>query len=225
MLTVLCYHKVGPESEEGRFINVEPRRLRSHVRFWKRRGCEIIAARDLANAWPRKAVCFTFDDAYVSTLTHGLEVLTSEGVTASIYAVSEKVGKTSDWDGNRARPLADWDLLRNAQSEGIEIGNHSATHPKFAQLTLDEQIREIQQCQERLESEGLRPGSFCFPYGSLKPDSEEALTRAGQRVGLALGQKPAKLGDPRWAIPRVVIAFSHTMPMVLYKIYVRPHLP
>ncbi|MFX9093403.1 polysaccharide deacetylase family protein, partial [Acinetobacter baumannii] len=87
MRAVFCYHKVGPEAEEGRYLNIDPENLRSHIRFFKRRNIPLIAAKDIPTTTGSFA-CLTFDDCYTSTLTYGLDVLQSEGVTATLYAVS-----------------------------------------------------------------------------------------------------------------------------------------
>ncbi|MCW5943620.1 MAG: polysaccharide deacetylase family protein [Fimbriimonadaceae bacterium] len=224
MLPVLCYHKVGPSGREGRFLNVEPRRLESHVRFFARRGRRFVAARDLAGLWPLRAVCLTFDDAYASTLEHGVSVLSRHGVTASFFAVARFVGATSSWDADRARPLATWDRLRDAQRAGFEIGNHSASHPRFADLDEAACAHEVAEAHRTLLENGLVPGSFCYPYGSRGPAAERALRNGPYPVALILGKRPARPADDPLAIPRVVVGYSDGLPKLLYKLHVRPLL-
>src|SRR4051812_17322791 len=112
---ILCYHKVGPVATEGRRLNIEPARLRSHIRFFARRGFAFLLGRELAQSWPERSVCFTFDDAYTSTIRNAPELLEESGARGSFYAVSDKVGGSSGWDGSLARPLASWDELLDAQ--------------------------------------------------------------------------------------------------------------
>lgn len=224
MLPVLCYHKVGPAAEEGRFLNVEPRRLDSHVRFFARRGHAFLAARDLAAPWPSKGVCLTFDDAYASTLEHGVPVLSRHGAAASLFAVASLVGLASDWDGERARPLADWDRLREAQRAGFEIGNHSSTHFRFAELDEAACAREVADAHRTLLDEGLHPGSFCYPYGSRGPAAQRALASGPYRVALLLGKRIARETDDRLGLPRIVVGYSDGLPKLLYKLHVRPLL-
>ncbi|MBS1716762.1 MAG: polysaccharide deacetylase family protein [Armatimonadetes bacterium] len=224
-IPILCYHKVGPEQEEGRFLNIEPERLASHARFFKRRGYRFVRAADLDFGSQGKTVCLTFDDAYTSTLTYGLQALQKEGVTATIYAVSSLIGKTSEWDGDRARPLADLKLLLSAQDAGFEIGNHSVSHPKFAELGQEDQARQITEAHEAFLSMGLKPGSFCFPYGSHNQASGHAVEKAGYRIGVILGTRIATEKDNPRLLPRVPIAFSHALPMMIYRVFIRPYLP
>ncbi|MCO5297433.1 MAG: polysaccharide deacetylase family protein [Fimbriimonadaceae bacterium] len=222
---ILCYHKVGSEAEEGRRLNVDPARLRAHVRYFARRGARFALARELAEPWPARAVCLTFDDAYASTVEHGLPVLLSEGARASLYAVPSLVGATSAWDGEQARPLADWDALREAQAQGFEIGNHTITHVRASAMDAPAFAQEVEQAQRRLQSEGLEPSSFCYPYGACSATTRTVLAEQGIQVALALGKRAAEPADDPLALPRIVVAFSDALPKLLYKLHIRPKLP
>jgi peptidoglycan/xylan/chitin deacetylase (PgdA/CDA1 family) len=219
---ILCYHKVGPVAEEGRRLNIEPERLKSHVRYFSRRSFTFLRARDLDDRWPERGVCFTFDDAYTSTMRHAPPVLEEFGVRGSFYAVSDKVGLASDWDGALARPLADWQALLDAHRKGHEIGNHTRSHQRLAELSYEDQLRQIKGAHQALEAFELEPRTFCYPYGSLC--SPDVLSQAGYAVGLALGKRIATQGDDLRALPRIIAAYSDSLPMLLYKIYVRPRL-
>ncbi len=223
-LPILCYHRVGPIAEAGRRLNVEPERLRQHIRFFRRRGYEFVKAADLAGEFPNRAVCLTFDDAYACTLTHGVEAMRTEGVTASIYAVTERVGQESSWDEGGPAPLANWDQLRRAQLAGFEIGNHTLTHPFMSRLCVEEQVREVREAHRQLEEQGLLPGSFCYPYGDLNTSAVRAVEEAGYGVAVTLIKRQASPDDPRLLLPRVAIGYSDGVPMVIYKLWIKPKL-
>jgi peptidoglycan/xylan/chitin deacetylase (PgdA/CDA1 family) len=218
---ILCYHKVGPVSEEGRRLNVSPERLQEQVQFWTRRR-QWVLPQHLLGQWPASGVCFTFDDAYTSALRNACPVLERQAVRGAFYAVTEKVGKSSDWDQELARPLATWNQLRQAMQAGHEIGNHTANHSRLAEL--ESPVSEIDSAQEELIRQGLNPTSFCFPYGSLHPD---ALERVGQlqMIGLSLTKGLAIQSHDKRALPRIVVGFGDTLPLLLYKAFVRPWLP
>jgi peptidoglycan/xylan/chitin deacetylase (PgdA/CDA1 family) len=94
-VTILCYHKVGPASEEGRRLNIEPLRLQSHVRYFARKNRPFVVAGDLPSSLQDGIVCFTFDDAYVSTMVHAPLIFEEQGVHACFYAVAGRVGDSS----------------------------------------------------------------------------------------------------------------------------------
>ncbi|MGV3616220.1 MAG: polysaccharide deacetylase family protein [Fimbriimonas sp.] len=221
--TILCYHKVGPFEEEGRKLNIEPERLRSHVRFFARRQAPILRAEELGETWPPGAVCFTFDDAYVSALENATAALEAFGARGTFYAVAGKVAGTSDWDGDLARPLAPLESLLEAQSRGHEIGNHTYRHPHLDRVSPDEQAWEVEEAHRWLTERGLRPGSFCYPYGG---QGEAAVAKARELypVGVVLRKRIAEATDDRLRLPRVVVAYSDSVPMLLYRLYVRPRL-
>lgn len=224
-LPILCYHQVGPEAELGRRLNVSPERLTSHIRFFKRRGFHFVTAGSLAEPWRPKSICLTFDDAYVSTLTYGLEILLREEVAASIYAVAGKVGGLSDWAGESPKPLASWELLREAQGKGIEIGNHTLLHPRMNEIPHIEQSQEWDEADAIFQKEGIASRrSACWPYGLV--GQVDAVPHA---IGLALGRgwatEPSANDPLRKRLPRQAIAFSDSVAGLLYRLYVRPFLP
>jgi peptidoglycan/xylan/chitin deacetylase (PgdA/CDA1 family) len=223
-LIVLCYHKVGPQAVEGRRLNIEPGRLAQHIRWLKRRGCAFLTAQELAEPWPAPAVVLTFDDAYVSTLTYGVEVMNQLGVTGTIFAVTDCVGGWSSWDTGNERPLADWDLLREAAGQGHEIGNHTDSHPFLGRMPGYKQAAHIRRAKARLEAEGLRHGSFCFPYGSISEESATAVRAAGYHVGMTLGRRSPRASDDLALLPRVVVAYRHHVPGLAYKLFVKPRI-
>ncbi|MBC8065440.1 MAG: polysaccharide deacetylase family protein [Chlorobia bacterium] len=223
-LATLCYHKVGTEAKEGRRLNIHPDRLDSHVRFFKRRNYRFVKGSDLVQ-WPEeKTVCFTFDDGFVSTIDNGVPVLERHQVPMSVYVVSGFVGKASEWEGELARPLAGWDSLRKIQELGHEVGNHTVSHLRLGDLDGSEQRKQIRECHEAMLAEGLHPVSFCYPYGSLNAESDQVLQSSDYQVGLALGKRLPQTSDSQLAIPRIVIAYGDALPLLIYRLWIRPKL-
>lgn len=224
LTVVLGYHKVGPGSEEGRFLNVEPRDLGRQVRFLKRRGFRFVQAWELGEVLPGRVVSLTFDDAYLSFLTYGVEVLRKEGVRGSTYVVPGRVGVSSDWDGEIARPLGDWELVREAERAGVEVGNHTMNHVRLGEASVEVQRGEILGAQERLREEGFEAKSFCMPYGSYNEATLEVLREAGFGVGLSVEKGFVGAGDDRTRLRRVMVSYSDRVPGLWYKLFVKPLL-
>ncbi len=222
--TILCYHKVGPALEEGRSLNIEPSRLESHVHFFSRKNHIFLRANELSTHWKANSICFTFDDAYVSTLTHAPSIFERHGVRATFFAVPGRVNQSSDWDNERARPLADWDLLRSAQKGGHEIGNHTFNHIKMAQHAVEVQREEVRSAHQRLVDEGLDIKSFCYPYGSHTQQSVEIIKEMRYCSAVILGKRIASTEDDPMALPRIAVAYSDSLPMLLYKLTLKQRL-
>ena len=172
-------------------------------------------------AWPDRCVCFTFDDAYASALSNAVPILEEFGGIGTFYAVASKVGQDSAWDGERSRPLASWNELRQAQSRGHEIGNHTLDHVRLAEVPFEEQKRQISEADRMLRQEGIQPKSFCYPYGSLSDHS----ALGDYRIGLGLEKRVACRSDDLLRLPRIIPSFSDSLALLLYKIYIRPKLP
>ncbi len=221
---ILCYHKVGPVAEEGRRLNVEPHSLENQVRFFLRRGWQSTLVRDLSEVWNPRLISFTFDDCYSSCMQHTPEILSRHGARGTFYAVPAHVGGSSEWDGETARALADWDVLAAAERAGHEVANHTLGHPHLDALEIDDQRRQIQRGKEELEARAFSPGSFCYPYGRQNEQTQAVLTELGYRVAVGLGKRPARSGDNRLNLPRIVVAYSDALPMLMYKIHVKPLL-
>ncbi|MFN8660539.1 MAG: polysaccharide deacetylase family protein [Thermomicrobiales bacterium] len=75
------------------------------------------------------------------------------------------------------------ELLRLAGSDGIEIGAHTATHPRMSALSPAQQFEEVERGKLRLEEIlGRRVSSFSYPFGGtfdVSGASVEAVRRAG----------------------------------------------
>jgi peptidoglycan/xylan/chitin deacetylase (PgdA/CDA1 family) len=69
-----------------------------------------------------------------------------------------------------------WDDIRELHAAGMHIGGHTVNHRILAQLTADEQEREITGCKRRIEAELGEPMlSLSYPDGGR--DSFDGNTR------------------------------------------------
>ncbi|MFN3729239.1 MAG: polysaccharide deacetylase family protein [Fimbriimonadaceae bacterium] len=221
-LPILCYHKVGPEAEEGRWLNIEPHRFETHIRYFARRRAFIHAGDTWhPDSWSRASVCVTFDDAYASTVLYAPMILYRYKAVATLFVVPGKVGKTSDWDGDLARPLADWHALKEAVALGMEIGNHTMSHRRLPWMDRREQQEEMEFAAAALEDKGHLAVSIAYPYGDADDVTEQVAMESGARVAFGLGKRQATPEDRPFCVPRIPIAFSDALPMLLYRVFVR----
>ena len=224
MRAVLCYHKVGLEADEGRWINVSPATLSKHIEFFLRRGYKVLPAAEIGGKGVDRAISITFDDAFVSMLENGMPVMRRLNVPGTIYAVSDCVGGGAVWPGNSGEPLADWDALRQAQADGMEIGNHTATHASLKELDFEGQVAEIRRCHDRLVEERLDPKTFCLPYGHYNGETSAAIKEAGYAVGFTVEKRWVSDGDDSRLLPRFAMSYGDGLAGLLYKLYIRPRL-
>ena len=65
------------------------------------------------------------------------------------------------------RPYLDAEQVRALLRDGFSIGAHSLDHPRFAEITPAEQVRQTVQSVERLQADfGVNSRTFAFPFTS-----------------------------------------------------------
>jgi GT2 family glycosyltransferase len=172
---VLCYHSISDLA--GSLYEpwgIPPHRFRRQLGLLTRRLRFVDAAefgRYLDGAGvPRRAALLTFDDCYRDLVDVGLPMLRELGVPALAFAVSRRVGGTSDWDAGIGAPklaLADASGLRELARARVAIGSHTRSHRKLSHLSADELSDEIAGSLTDFEPLGLpRPTFLAYPYGA-----------------------------------------------------------
>jgi peptidoglycan/xylan/chitin deacetylase (PgdA/CDA1 family) len=128
----------------------------------------------------------SFDDGFKSIIQNALPVLAKYRVPSIFFVPSAIVA--SDYD--IARPfshqttnnhgvleLADWDDLRRASDQGMEIGSHTRTHCRLSSLKDPKELAiEIGQSKIEIEAKIGTPCKYIsWPYGTFKDISTLAL--------------------------------------------------
>ena len=117
-----------------------------------------------------KAVALTFDAAWGADKTLGiLETLESKDARATFFTVSFWAEKYSDT------------LKKLAESDRIEIGTHSATHPYMSKLSKDKMKLELSTSKELIEGiTGRKVELFRPPFG----DYSDTVLNVANDMGL-----------------------------------------
>ncbi len=101
-----------------------------------------------------KVCAISFDAAWGNEQTEDLlHTLDEYNVKTTFFLVKQWVDKFPD-------------SVKEIAARGHDVGNHSATHPHMAQLSAEEQRKEIADCNKAVESlTGKCPTLFRAPYG------------------------------------------------------------
>ncbi|MGG6310788.1 polysaccharide deacetylase family protein [Paenibacillus macerans] len=118
-----------------------------------------------------KQVALTFDDGPDSIVTPKiLEVLKENHIKATFFILGEQA---------EAYP----DMVRRIAEEGHVIGNHSWSHPRFDDLSMNEAMKQVEDTQKVLEDMiGYRPILFRPPYGELGEDKLDRINQMNLAV-------------------------------------------
>ena len=70
---------------------------------------------------PGRAVLITFDDGYLDFLTYAWPLLKSYGFSATVFLVTDEVGRSNSWDRvyGEEVPLLGWKEIRQPQDVGL----------------------------------------------------------------------------------------------------------
>jgi peptidoglycan/xylan/chitin deacetylase (PgdA/CDA1 family) len=178
-LPVLTYHAIAKERSP---LAVTPARFAETMRVLKEGGWHTLTLDDLLQGradggWPSRSFLLHFDDGFASVAEHGVPILQRYGFHATIFVVTDWVGRRNDWPGQPATvprwPLLDWTALRGLVGLGVAIGGHSISHPHLTRLSAQERQREIVGSLQTLEDQlGRRASAFAYPYGDCSPSTE-----------------------------------------------------
>jgi len=101
-----------------------------------------------------------------------------------------------------------WDQLRRLSREGLEIGSHSAAHPRLRGLAAEDVVREAASSKATIQRELGQPvTSFAYPFGDHDPAVRHLVGACGFDQGFACfpaGRAPLNgdlLNQPRIEIP------------------------
>jgi peptidoglycan/xylan/chitin deacetylase (PgdA/CDA1 family) len=205
-LRVLTYHGFGPERVP---TVVDQSVFAETLATFAENGFRCVDLGDwVARGCPDEPLGYAlaFDDGLRSIL-HVFDAMTRFGATATVFVVTDRVGKDNTWPGQptwvpRER-LLDWKELSDLSRLGFHIGAHSASHARLDRLTSDRLSFELQSAQACVEDRIGRPCRLlAHPYGT----TSAAVRRiAARHYAAAFGTRLdfANLSEDRFDLARL----------------------
>lgn len=124
-------------------------------------------------------VAIVFDDAHRS-FPYAVDRMHHEGLVGTVYVPTKLVGV---YDFH-----ATWKDIENAQDNGWEIANHSATHANLTKISIASVVDEFDQSSKDLERHGIRATSFAAPYGEFTRDIQSVVMMRFSTNRMAWGE-------------------------------------
>lgn len=175
-----------------------PEVFEAQLHFLKRRGYSTLSAEEIFKqipAAPFSFVVFTFDDGCENFYTEALPRLLHYGFTATVFVVTDWIGK---------KGYLSWQQLRELQAAGMTIGSHTCSHPHLPDLQPLQMQREIEVSKQILE-QGLQ-GSislFCYPFGGFDTRAIDFVRSAGYRLAFTTNRGLSGFPENPFSIRRV----------------------
>ena len=200
---VLYYHSVEP-SEKNEVI-ISPDRLREQLQFIKDSGYTTLTISEFNDyiinkkSIPEKSILITFDDGYMDNYTNAFPILKELDMKATIFVITSVIDEGSE----RIKEMSDY---------GIDIESHTATHSHLDQLTYEEQLKELKDSKEKIESiTGKKVLSVAYPYGDLNEDSTKAVKEAGYSLAFTTNLGYSDRDDTPVKLDRIYVSSRYTM--------------
>ena len=230
-IPILMYHSIEEGSSDPRpyyDINTIPARFEQQLKFLSDEGYRTLhldeAVRSLSrNTETSKRVVITFDDGYRNFATAAYPILSKFGFTAELFVPSELIqNHPAEFLG---RPLLTWSDLRELQSNGIQVGSHSASHGRLKFLSDAELEKEVAQSKNTIEDRtGRAVTSFSYPYAFPETDLvfaktlRELLSKHGYHTGVTTVLGTASRSSDSLLLPRLPVNSSDDLTLFRAKL-------
>ncbi|MCU4175575.1 polysaccharide deacetylase family protein [Carboxylicivirga sp. N1Y90] len=179
-VTGLVYHRFGDERYPS--TNTTVKQFEEQLEWLKQNGYQTLTTSEAyvqinKGTLGEKVVCITVDDGYRSFMENGLPILEKYGMKATLFVNTESVG----W-----ADYLTWQELRDIQSRGVEIGNHSHKHSYFMNKSHSDFELDLSQSEKLFKDElGMVPKSYAYPYGEFSEAMADVLRAKGYQAGFA----------------------------------------
>ncbi len=182
-IPILTYHSIdrtgGPTSVSPEIFERQMERVRASG--YRSVTLSQLDAQGRANDGP--PVVLTLDDGYENQFTEAFPILKKCGLTATVFIITDCMGKLNDWETDRRIPRLkhlDERQIREMSEYGIEFGSHTCTHPNLTALAPESARKEIETSKRVLEKLlGTRVESFCYPFGAVNERVKRLVADAG----------------------------------------------
>ncbi|AQQ54708.1 polysaccharide deacetylase family protein [Planococcus lenghuensis] len=215
-IPVLLYHVVSPTPDPDNLYQFSLEEFEKQMAYLKDNGYRTLTIKQYFNilygnaAMPAKPILLTFDDNSYDFYPNVYPVLDKYDMKATQFTVS-------DWVNGSWNMTAD--EITTVMDNGIDIQNHSVTHPFLTQLSYEAQYAEISGATTALKSlTGKTTNVFAYPYGAYNADTIAVLDELGFEGAFTVAGGLSTSESERYEIPRIMILNGDTLDDFVRKI-------
>lgn len=188
-IPIIMYHYVEYVKDAKDIVrkklSISPPLFEQHLRILKDTHYETYFVKDVPQIldgtinYSTRSAILSFDDGYEDFYTDVFPLLKKYNMRATLYIITNYIGKKGFLNAAQIRELIDSDL--------VEIGSHTKDHvylkvsPKdYA----DEQIRESKKMLE--DAFGIKVKTFAYPYGAFNEHAVGAVEQMGYTAAVSV---------------------------------------
>ncbi len=211
---VLMYHYVGdvppPSGPFASNLTVRTGDFEDQMRYLADNRYQTVGLGDLylaklgLKSLPPRSVILTFDDGGLDNYQVAFPILVKNGLRATFFVITDKVGAAGQMD---------WDDLRVMADQGMSIESHTVSHPLDLRTLDDDGLaRELGDSKAAIaEKLGLTPESLSYPSGKYDQRVIAAAKAAGYLTAVGTNSGSDVGADANFEIRRIrVLAFEST---------------
>jgi peptidoglycan/xylan/chitin deacetylase (PgdA/CDA1 family) len=220
---ILAYHNITSDnasiSRSSTALNVS--QFESQMRFLYDHGYFCLNLMDLfrptktEDLQQKKAFVLTFDDGYEDFYSQAYPILRRYGFIATIFLVTDLVGKESNWKDEKVAPMMTWEQIKALSAEGFSFGSHTCTHARLPALNKEHIQQELIKSKKCLKAGlGQEAIFLAYPYGESSPIIRELASQAGYQAAFGV-----ITGEPgRFNLWRTEIINRNSMRSFIFKL-------
>jgi peptidoglycan/xylan/chitin deacetylase (PgdA/CDA1 family) len=189
LVPIFLYHQIAQLAPEKNPIGMAttPNHFEEQMRYLHEHGYRSISLKELLDAYHTtrtfspKTFVISFDDGYLDNYATAFPIMQKYGFTATIFLVSDLVGKHTDWEGQREPyELMSWQHIDEMRRHGFDFGSHTRTHINLKNATIKVAVDEITTSREILENKmGTAVHALAYPYEAFKAIHFDMVQEAG----------------------------------------------
>ncbi|MDG5499011.1 polysaccharide deacetylase family protein [Marinobacter sp. BGYM27] len=118
----------------------------------------------------------------------------------SLSTLAESWGLSLPFEAPREYQACSWSQLASMETQGVEIGGHTITHPSLGRVSREQAWNEINGCRQMLDEQlGVKLRPFCYPNGEpsdFSPELKSVVQKSGFSCAVTAFADNVCLRDP-----------------------------
>ena len=228
-LPILMYHKIDPIPRGARSLRlyVVPEQFAAQLAALVRWGYRTISFGDWlayrrgAGTLPRRPIILTFDDGYRSTYDIAWPILRRYDCRATVFLVSDLIGKTNAWDVHEMQePLLGAAEIAELQAGGIAFESHTRTHAALTMIEPEQALQELLTSRAALGGLlGTPVRVLCYPYGKQNAAVRALARQAGYEAAVMARRRMNTARTDPFRLKRIWIDYRTTIARLRWTLF------